>query len=180
MTTSTRPAPLTRALSPLLLSPAERTTLHWVCGALFPRLEAGPGDEPELFGADAISLGVPGAIEEALAAVPAEQVQDFRLLLRALDNPLFVLGFAGKAKSFRALRAEERERLLFSMATSSVPLARKGFQAVKRLAAFLFYSLMDERRWNPTWRGIGYGPSTNPSARSAPLRLTKIDRPVEL
>lgn len=152
----------------------------WVCGALFPRLEAAGGDEPGLFGADAVSLGVPGALEEALAAVPAEQVQDFRLLLRALDHPLFVLGIAGKAKPFRALRAEERERVLLAMATSSVPLARKGFQAVKRLAAFLFYALMDERRTNPTWHGVGYAALPNGAARDAALELTNIDAPVQL
>src|SRR5438270_10275320 len=111
MTVSTRPDSLTRTLTPSLLSAAERTTLLWVCGALFPRLEPGVGEDAELFGADALSLGVPAAIEEALAAVPAEQLQDFRLLLRALDNPLFVLGFSGKAKSFRSLRAADRERV---------------------------------------------------------------------
>jgi choline dehydrogenase-like flavoprotein len=163
-----------------MLSPGERTTLLWVCGALFPRLEAAGGDDPGLFGADAVSLGVPGAIEEALAALPPEQVQDFRLLLRALDHPLFVLGIAGKAKPFRALRAEERERVLLTMATSSVPLARKGFQAVKRLAAFLFYALMDERRTNPTWHGIGYAAAPNAAARDAALTLTNVDAPAQL
>jgi choline dehydrogenase-like flavoprotein len=168
------------SLAPSLLSPDERTTLLWVCGALFPRLEAAGGDSAELFTADAISLGVPGAIEEALAAVPQEQVQDFRLLLRALDHPLFILGIIGKAKSFRSLRAEDRERVLLAMATSSVPLARKGFQAVKRLASFLFYSLMDERRGNPTWRGIGYAPLPTMPARDAALTLTHIDAPIQL
>ena len=180
MTVSTRRDPLTRTLAPSLLSAAERTTLLWVCGALFPLLEPQAGDDAELFAADAISLGVPAAIEEALAAVPVEQVQDFRLLLRALDNPLFVLGFSGKAKAFRSLRADDRERVLRAMATSAVPLARKGFQAVKRLASFLFYSLMDERRVNPTWRGIGYTPSVNAPGREAALRLRNIDAPVQL
>jgi len=180
VTISTRRDSLTRTLAPSLLSQAERTTLLWVCGALFPRLEPLSGDDAELFAADALSLGVPAAIEEALAAVPAEQVQDFRLLLRALDNPLFVLGFSGKAKPFRSLRSDQRERVLRAMATSSVPLARKGFQAVKRLASFLFYSLMDERRVNPTWRGIGYTPSPNAPAREATLRLTNIDAPAQL
>ena len=168
------------SLVPSLLSPSERTTLLWICGALFPRLEAAGGDEPALFAADAVSLGVPAAIEEALASVPPEQLQDFRLLLRALDHPLFVLGIAGKAKSFRSLRAEEREKVLLTMATSSVPLARKGFQAVKRLTAFLFYSLMDERRANPTWHGIGYLPPPNVPARPARLTLTNIEGPAQL
>ena len=172
--------PLTRSLTPSLLSPDERTTLLWVCGALFPRLDPAAGDDRELFTADAISLGVPAAMEEALAAVPAEQVQDFRLLLRALDHPLFMLGLAGKARSFRSLRSEERERVLLSMATSAIPLARKGFQAVKRLASFLFYSIMDERRSNPTWSGIGYVPLPNAPARDAALKLTTVDGPVQL
>ena len=169
-----------RSLAPSLLSPDERTTLLWICGALFPRLEATGGDDAELFTADAVSLGVPGAVEEALAAVPQEQVQDFRLLLRALDHPLFVLGIIGKAKSFRSLRAEDRERVLLAMATSSVPLARKGFQAVKRLASFLFYSLMDERRNNPTWRGIGYAAAPNGPTSDAVLALTNIEAPIQL
>ncbi|HKN66665.1 MAG TPA: GMC family oxidoreductase [Gemmatimonadaceae bacterium] len=180
MTTTSAPDHFTHSLAASLLSPDERTTLLWVCGALFPRLEAAAGDDAELFTADAISLGVPGAMEEALSAVPQEQVQDFRLLLRALDHPLFVLGIIGKAKSFRSLRAEDRERALLAMSTSSVPLARKGFQAVKRLASFLFYSLMDERRSNPTWRGIGYAPMPTTAARDAALTLTTIDAPVQL
>jgi len=180
MHTSIRTEALTQSLAPSLLSPNERTTLLWVCGALFPRLEAAAGDDVRLFTADAVSLGVPGAMEEALASVPAEQVQDFRLLLRALDHPLFVLGLAGKAKAFRSLSAHERERLLLSMATSSVPLARKGFQAVKRLAAFLFYALMDEHRSNPTWNGIGYAPAPNAPSCEASLELTCIDAPVHL
>jgi len=180
MTISSAPKRFAHSLAPSLLSPDERTTLLWVCGALFPRLEATGGDDAELFAADAISLGVPGAIEEALSAVPQEQVQDFRLLLRALDHPLFVLGIIGKAKSFRSLRAEDRERVLLAMATSSVPLARKGFQGVKRLASFLFYALMDERRGNPTWRGVGYAPMPTMPARDAALTLTHIDAPVQL
>jgi len=180
MTISSAPERFAHSLAPSLLSPDERTTLLWVCGALFPRLEATGGDDAELFAADAISLGVPGAIEEALSAVPQEQVQDFRLLLRALDHPLFVLGIIGKAKSFRSLRAEDRERVLLAMATSSVPLARKGFQGVKRLASFLFYALMDERRGNPTWRGVGYAPMPTMPARDAALTLTHIDAPVQL
>lgn len=180
MHTSIIPEPLTRSLAPSLLSPSERTTLLWVCGALFPRLDPAAGDDVSLFTADAVSLGVPGALEEALAAVPPEQVQDFRLLLRALDHPLFVLGIAGKAKSFRSLSAEDREKVLLSMATSAVPLARKGFQGVKRLAAFLFYALMDERRTNPTWQGIGYAPSPNGAARDASLTLTNVDGPAQM
>ncbi len=172
--------PLSRSLAPSLLSPDERTTLLWVCGAFFPRLVPEAGDDRDLFTADAISLGVPAAMEEALSAVPAEQVQDFRLLLRALDHPLFMLGLAGKARSFRSLQTDEREKVLLSMATSAVPLARKGFQAVKRLASFLFYSTMDERRSNPTWNGIGYVPVPNAPARDAALKLTTVDGPIQL
>ena len=56
--------------SPSVLSAAERVTLVWVCGALFPRLEPRGGDDPGLFAADALALGVPAAMEQALASVP--------------------------------------------------------------------------------------------------------------
>ncbi|HKW47745.1 MAG TPA: GMC family oxidoreductase [Gemmatimonadaceae bacterium] len=180
MQTFTTHEPLSRSLAPSLLSPDERTTLLWVCGAFFPRLEPQAGDDHDLFSADSISLGVPAAMEEALSAVPSEQVQDFRLLLRALDHPLFMFGLAGKARSFRSLSTAEREKVLLSMATSAVPLARKGFQAVKRLASFLFYSLMDERRSNPTWHGMGYLPLPNAPARDATLKLSSVSGPIQL
>ena len=168
------------ALVPALLSHGERVMLSWVCGALFPRLEPRGDDDPQLFGADALTVGVPAAIEEALATVPARQSHDLRRLLRALDNPMFVLALVGKPRSFKALTAPDREKALLAMATSSIPVLRQGFQALKRLASFLFYAAMDERRSNPTWRGIGYVPSENPPARPAALRLTHIRAPAML
>src|SRR5438874_11481988 len=120
MDTLIRSDTINHALVPSLLSPNERTTLLWICGALFPRLEAARGDDPALFAADAVSLGVPGALEETLAAVPPEQLQDFRLLLRALDHPPFVLGIAVKAKSFRSMRADVRDYVQLKMDTRSV------------------------------------------------------------
>ena len=167
-------------ISPSVLSSDERVTLVWVCGALFPRLEPRPGDDPALFAADGLTVGVPAAMEEALASVPADQTRDFRRLLRALDNRLFILALVGKPRSFRTLSAEDRERVLLAMATSSLAPVRRGFQALKRLASFLFFAAMDERRSNPTWRGIGYVPSTNPPAASAALRLSSIGGPTKL
>jgi choline dehydrogenase-like flavoprotein len=181
--TSTRATPGSGAFStlvPTVLAPAERLTLSWVCGALFPRLEPSQGDDPALFSADALAVGVPAAVEEALASVPREQANDFRLLLRALDNALFMVALVGKAHSFRALTAGDRERALLAMSTSALPLARKGFQALKRLTSFLFYSVMDERRANPTWHGIGYTPSENAPPRESALRLTTVTAPVHL
>ena len=166
--------------SPSVLSPAERVTLVWVCGALFPRLEPRGGDDPGLFAADALALGVPAAMEEALASVPPGQARDFRRLLRALDNPLFILTLVGKPRVFRGLSATDRERALLAMATSRLAPVRRGFQALKRLASFLFYASMDERRDNPTWRGIGYVPSANSPPAKPALRLTTIDRPTRL
>ncbi|HKO15592.1 MAG TPA: GMC family oxidoreductase [Gemmatimonadaceae bacterium] len=180
MTSTLRPAPAGSALAPSLLSPQERTTLAWVCGSLFPQLEAGPGDDAAFFAADAVSLGVPAAMEEALSALGEAQVNEFRRLLRLLDQPLFALSLTGKPKPFRALHATDRERLLLAMATNQLPPLRRGFQALRRLAAFLFYSLMDEQRRNPTWSGIGYTPSANPPSRDAALALTHIAGPTTL
>src|SRR5207248_627843 len=47
-------------------------------------------------------------------------------------------------------------------------------------AALRFYALMDERRTNPTWNGIGYVPMPNVTARREALSLTNVDAPVHL
>lgn len=181
METATRIASFVNALAPSLLTPEERVSLAWACGALFPRLEpATDRDDAALFAADAITLGVPAAIEEALTAVPAEQLADFRRLLRAFDSRLGMLTLAGTPHPLRTLAAPERERALLSMSTSRLPQARRGFQAIKRLASFLFYSLMDDNRRNPTWPAMGYEPSANLPPRGPALQLTAIDGPTTL
>ena len=71
---------------PTLLPPAERRTLEAACQALLPALAAETGDDPRLFALDALSLGVPAALEQALTTLDAPQQAQFRMLLRALER----------------------------------------------------------------------------------------------
>ncbi len=124
------------------------------------------GDEdPRLFVLGARAMALSAAVEEAL---PDEELRrdHFRRLLRVLDGP--VLGFVllGRPGRFSTLSRTDRERYLRAMATSRVPALRTGFEALRRLGAFLFYADEDEAGGNPTWERIGYRPA--PPAEATP------------
>jgi choline dehydrogenase-like flavoprotein len=162
------------------LTPRQRRTLEAVCEALLPALVAEGGDDPRLFGLSAASVGVAPAMEEALGKLDKAQQTQFRLLLSALDRAATMGILTGKARRFTALRPPDRERALLAMANSRLPLLRTGFQGLKRLALFLYYSVTDSSGHNPTWEPIGYTPSANPPALAPLLALTQVTRPVEL
>ncbi|HEY2740369.1 MAG TPA: GMC family oxidoreductase, partial [Thermoanaerobaculia bacterium] len=94
-----------------------------------------------------------------------------------LETPVLPLLLTGRARGFSALSQEEAERFLLALGNSRLPLLRTGFQALKRLATFLFYSLLDADGENPTWPGIGYTASSRPPARPPALRLTAVRAP---
>ncbi|HVT58654.1 MAG TPA: GMC family oxidoreductase N-terminal domain-containing protein [Thermoanaerobaculia bacterium] len=122
------------------LSPAERQTLRRVCEAFVPALVPEAEDDPRLFALDADALGVAEEAEKAVATLPPQQRAEFRQLLRLLEQPAAMLLLAGRRGGFSALSETEREGLLAAMATSQASLMRRGFQALKRLATFFYYS----------------------------------------
>jgi choline dehydrogenase-like flavoprotein len=161
------------------LSGKQRATLDTVCQTLLPALPADAGDDGPLFAYDGLQLGVPDAVARALALSSADQQSQLGLLLTALEQPLMMLALGTPARGFTGLNAQDRERALRSMATSTIPQLRTGFQALKRLATFLFYALPGTEG-NPVWPLIGYIPSGNPAPRGAALTLTAIRRPTTL
>lgn len=171
-------SPATASVS--VLTSTERATLRAACDALVPSLLAGPDDDPRLFMCSAADLDVAAAIEQALAGFDRGQQAEFRRLLQVLDRPFVNRLLSGKRERFYNLALPERERVLLALATSRLPMLRTGFQALKRLATFLFYSLPDASGQNPTWPALGYTPSPNVAARPSALKLTPIDRPVTL
>jgi len=162
------------------LAPAERRTLAAVCEALLPALSPEPGDDARLFALDAGSLDLAAAIEGAVGTLRPEQRADFRRLLRLLEQPLVMLPLAGRARSFTGRPADLRERALVAMATSRLEPLRTGFQVLKRLATFLFYSVRPGGGDNPAWGPLGYVRSPRPPAVAAGLSLTAIDGPTTL
>jgi hypothetical protein len=139
---------------------SERATLAAVCDGL---RSGGPS-----------GLDVPAAMEEAYLLLAPEQLADVRLLLKLIDSRVAGLSFAGAPRGISALTQPQRERMLQRMSTSALPPIRGGFQALKRLASFLSYSLPDASGANPHWAEIGYRPSPLPPARAPRLRVTTI------
>jgi len=160
-----------------LLSAAERRTLQSVGTAFLPVLAPQEGDDPRLFALDAAALKVPVAMEETIAALGADKQAELRRLLGLLGTPVLPLLLTGRARRFTDLTQEEAERFLLAMSNSRLPLLRTGFQALKRLATFLFYSLLDVGGENPTWPAIGYTSSPRSPASPPALRLTPVAAP---
>ena len=162
------------------LSDAERGTLTALCDAFLPSLEAGPGDDPDLFAIAASTRDVPRRVEETLGVLAEGDRSRFKLFLRMVDQPFFMAFQCGRATKFTALSSDAAERFLASLAASRIPDLRAAFQAVRRLATFHYYSAFTGRDDDPVWKAVGYTPSANPPAMPAPLRLTPIERDIVL
>jgi choline dehydrogenase-like flavoprotein len=155
------------------LTPRERASLAALCDAFQPALAAEPGDNPALFRVSAAQLGVAAAAEQAVAKLGTAERAELRQFLRLLDTRFLGYLCVRVARGVTRMSVGERERLLQALSASPIPQLRSGFQALKRLANFLSYSVTNDGR-NATWSPIGYRPSSLPSARPNSLRLTTI------
>src|SRR6266702_3832147 len=113
------------------LSPAEFRILEAVCDTFFPSLEP------------------PSGSSEALAQENAQAQAGFRQLLGLMASPVSGLLLVGSARPFVALSQEKRERYLLAMANSPLAQLRQGYQAMKRLASFIYFSVPDAQGVNP-------------------------------
>ena len=103
-----------------------RATLVSVCATFVPEANAGVI-------ADAI-------IHELGAIGRPKLLADLRLFLRLIDSRLANIVLVGKPIRFSDLGQSGREAYLRRWADSRIGLLRSGFQAVKRLTAFIAYS----------------------------------------
>jgi len=127
----------------LPLPQTERQTLQAVCVTLVPALTPRTGDDPELLALSADRLNVVSALEQSLAKFDPAQQQQFRKLLRFLERPFFIALLIRKPKGFSRLTQTDRLHVLQTLAVSKLEKLRMGFQAIKRLALFTFYSTTD-------------------------------------
>ncbi len=172
-------------MSSSFLSAQEARTLEAVCLALLPSLKPADGghDAGGLMARSASDLEVARLVVDVLASEPAETRAQFRRLLALLGNSVFGLPAYGRLKGFADLGPQQRERALQRMSTSSIPMLRQAFQALKRPAAFLFYAAPADGDANPNWPAITYQPTRPPQATRAgakPIRVLAVDRDVEL
>src|SRR6185503_11333432 len=132
-----------------VLTERERASLAVLCDAFHPSLSADPrgGDDPLLFSTSASALGVPRAAERAMALLPALERGELRRLLRLLDSVVGGL-VIGKPVGVTKMTTDERERLLRALSVHRIARFRQGFQALKRLSSFLYYSVVDSRGEN--------------------------------
>src|SRR5450759_4751321 len=128
------------------LSPEEFTILETVCDTFFPSLEPPPGSseiEAAYYRRKAADLRVALLLAETLAQENDDAQADFRRLLRLMASPGTSLVLVRSAKPFVALAQEQREKYLSTMANSPVAALRQGYQTLKRLSGFIYFSVPD-------------------------------------
>jgi choline dehydrogenase-like flavoprotein len=119
------------------------------------------------------------ALTAALSRLAPHRLAKLRTLLGLFDGPLLSLVLAGRFASFVSLDLANRERVLRALADSPIAQLRSGFQAFKRLCAFLAYAAVDAGGRNPLWPGLGYrGPRDDRPAAGdrLPLLVPRADR----
>ncbi len=160
--------------SPRPLTERERAALTAACDAFHPSLAPEGADDPTLFSASAASLGVPRAAEDAIDMLAPADRRALLRLLRLLEGPLLGLTI-GKPRRLSAMKPADRDRLLRSMSTSRLPPLRSGFQALRRLSSFLYYSTTDKTGHNAVWPRIGYTPSPRGAVGASSVRSMRYD-----
>ncbi|MGC2289647.1 MAG: GMC family oxidoreductase N-terminal domain-containing protein [Thermoplasmata archaeon] len=146
-------------------SPQERATLRTACDTIVPSLPFSR-DSLAFYSRKATDVGVDDRILEVVQAEfgPRQAAQIHRLL-RAFESPGLNLLLDGRPARFTRLSPEGRAEYLGRWRDSRLPLKRSGFQTLKRLVCFLYYSAPGPSGPNPNWADIGY-PGTLPEPPS--------------
>ncbi len=175
--TSTTNTPQSRVAG--WLSPDEFTIIEAVCDTLLPSLEPPVGSSDAIaayYRRNAGDLHVPMLLAETLAHENAEAQTEFRQLLALMASPLGGLLLIANPKAFINLQRPRREKYLLAMANSPTAQLRQGYQALKRLATFIFYSVPNPQGTNPNWGVLDYQTPTPPPTTPKtikPLAITQ-------
>ena len=166
------------------LSSAEMSTLEAICQALVPSMEPPQGeDDPGgMLSRSASDLQVARLLVDVLGTESPETHAQFRRLLGMFGSAGFGLLTSGRPKGFADLDQRQRESVLRRMSTSSIPLLRRAFQAVKRPTTFLFYAATAGDA-NPNWEALRYAPARSPDATHAvpkAIRTVTVSQDIEL
>src|SRR6266436_1640111 len=136
------------------LTPGEFSILETVCDTLLPSLEP-PAGSSEVVAAYyrqcARDLNIAQLVAETLSLENEQAKAQFRQLLGLLSNAAAGMILAGSPRPFKTLPQEKREKYLTAMANSPVGQLRQGYQAIKRLATFIYFSVPTERS---VWTGF--------------------------
>ncbi|HEX6553088.1 MAG TPA: GMC family oxidoreductase N-terminal domain-containing protein [Ktedonobacteraceae bacterium] len=158
------------------LSPEEFHILEVACNTLLPSLEPPPGSSAALaayYHRRASDLNVAQLLAETLTFENAEAQTQFHQLMSLMASPASSLLLAGSAKPFIDLSQQQREKYLFSMANSPMAALRRGFQTLKRLSGFIYFSVPNDQGVNPNWEILDY-PAPAPPPSDAPQPITPL------
>ena len=147
------------------LTPDEFSILEAVCETFLPSLEPPAGSSEAVaayYRRSAQDLHVAMLVAETLGQENEQAKKEFRQLLGLLNSPVAGLMLAGSPRPFKALSQEKREQYLSAMANSPMGQLRQGYQAIKRLATFVYFSVPDPEGVNPNWGVLDYAAPTPP------------------
>lgn len=159
------------------LTTAQQRTLDAICQTLHPATAVPDGEQvaADFYARSARDVQVAQAVAATLAAESPETRAEFARLLDLLQQPLMGLLLVGRPQGFVSLSPRQREAALQAMSTSPLAMLRQGFQAIKRLASFVFYTAPVDGADNPNWPALGYVRPPRPPAReSVPRRITPL------
>src|SRR5258708_7328477 len=160
------------------LTPDDFSILETVCDTLLPSLEA-PAGSSEVVAAyyrrSARDLNVAQLVAETLSLENEQAKAQCRQLLGLLSNAAAGMMLAGSPRPFKTLPQEKREKYLTAMANSPLGQLRQGYQAIKRLATFIYFSVPNLEGVNPNWDVLDYtAPAPPPTDAPQPLKPLRI------
>jgi hypothetical protein len=109
--------------------------------------------------ADAEPERIAEEVDRALALGPDEAQEDFRKLLKLVENGLAGLLLDGRPSTFTRLSPTGQDAALLAMRDSRLVLRRSGYHALRKLCAASYYAR------ESTWAAVGY---PGPPAISVP------------
>ena len=137
------------------LTPAQQATLRLLADTIVPRT----GDPREPLGGSASDLGVDLLAAQAIQYdLPPDVQGEFLRLLDSVERPVINLLLTGRPVRFAGLTPERREAFLVGWARSRLAVKRRGFHAIKRLIAFLYYAALTDDGRNRNWPALAYPP----------------------
>ena len=137
-------------------TPAEYSVFAAVAERVLAR---GPADVPEqLVGVlrarppapSPAEVDVAAKADAFLAPLDAGSAKELKQLLALFDNALFSVVTGGPPRPFTRMSAADQDAHLDRWATSRIAVRRTGFQALKRLAAAVYYGSPE------TYASVGY------------------------
>ncbi len=153
---------------------AAPSTLALLLDALLPAET--PGDGGPAY-PSASAVGVDREVAERIGRLPAGERAELARLFRVVDSRFANLLLSGRPIRFRGLTPSGREEYLRRWSVSGGAIKRRGFQAIKRLGAGVYYARPTADGRHPLWPRIHYAPPPLPDPPPDPFADLPAVRP---